>query len=71
MLKRLINLLPMSRRELKDVIGNLTIVIEGLVEAEANHCQIEMNIIQKMQQGETRKTPAKGTTKAPNDPAFM
>ncbi len=63
MLKRLISLLPVSRRK----FDALVIVLDGIVESEANHCQIEMNIIQQMQM---KKTGSKKTDKAPHDVAF-
>ena len=72
MLKKLISLLPISRRKHNEVIHNLALVLDGLIEAEANHCQIEMSLIQKLQQGEGQKTTAKKSkSPLPNDPAFM
>jgi len=66
-LKRLIELLPVSRRKYIESFEQVAKVIEGLVEAEANHCQIEMSIIQQLQAKKTEKPTNK---KSNNDPAF-
>jgi len=73
MLKKLIELLPVSRRKYLEVILNITTVLDGLVEAEANHCQIETNIIQQLQMRPPASPSAeKKTSKTKNgsDPAF-
>ena len=68
MLRKLIELLPVSRRKYAEALEAITKVIDGLVEADANHCQLEMSIMQQLQKNEM----AKPTTKKSNhDPAFM
>lgn len=81
MLKKLIEFLPVSRRtytkaleqitktfkETTKTLDNITTVLEGFDEAEANHCQIEMSIIQQLQKNKTKK-PA--TKRSNGDMAF-
>ena len=61
----------MSRRKLFKTLDALDIVLSGLMEAEANHCQIEMSIIHRMQQEKQSKQGVKETKRNPDDPAFM
>lgn len=69
MLKKLIELLPISRRKYTEGLIEVAKVLDGLVEAEANHCQIEMNIIQQLQaQNKKGKT---ATKKSNGDMAFQ
>ena len=49
MLRKLIKLLPVSRGRYLKTLKDLNTVIDGLLEADANHCQIETNIIQQLQ----------------------
>ena len=70
MLKRLIELLPVSRRKYTEGLEQVAKVIEGLIEAEANHCQIEMSIIQQLQKDKIAKPPSTNK-KSNHDPAFM
>lgn len=85
MLRKLIELLPVSRRtynkalekitesfkETTKTLAAMTIVLEGFEEADANHCQIEMSIMQQLQKSELRKSTPASTTKNGSDPAFM
>lgn len=59
MLRKLINLLPVSRGQYTKTLMELTTIIQGLIEAESNHCQIETNIIQQLQKMSTEKPQAK------------
>lgn len=70
MLRKLIELLPVSRRKYTEGLEQVAKVIEGLVEAEANHCQIEMSIIQQLQKDKIAKPPFTNK-KSNHDPAFM
>lgn len=56
MLNKLIELLPISRRKQAELLVEITKVLNGLVEAEANHCQIETNIIQQIQRFQKNET---------------
>jgi len=67
MLRKLIELLPVSRREYTKLLKEVVKVIDGLVEAEANHCQIEMSIIRELQKKKTMKSKPK---KVNGDVAF-
>jgi len=67
MLKKLLEFLPVSRQKYTKGLQEVSKVIEGLIEAEANHCQIEVSIIQQLQKNKVQKT----TKKTNNDPAFM
>ena len=71
MLKKLIELLPVSRRKYEEAIEAMTTVIDGLVEAEANHCQIETSIIQLLQKDKMVKPEDRKSTKNGKDPAFQ
>lgn len=42
------NYLPMSRREAMQYFEKIEIVIQGITQAEAQHSQIEVNLIQHM-----------------------
>jgi hypothetical protein len=67
MLKKLINLLPVSRRKYEGDFAALAVVIEGLVEADANHSQIEMQLMQQAQvKGMLKATAKKHTNGATN-----
>lgn len=72
-LKKLIEFLPLSRRKHAESLKAIATVIEGLVEAEANHCQIETNLIMQFQ---AKSQPQKDTVQKPetkkngSDPAF-
>lgn len=59
MLKKLIDFLPVSRRKYAEGLAAMTKVIDGLIEAEANHCQIEMRLIQQFQTKKMKKSAAK------------
>ena len=71
MLRKLIELLPISRRTYFKTLENIMIVLDGLIEAESNHCQIEMSVIQQLQKDKMAKpTTTKSTTNG-KDPAFQ
>lgn len=80
MLKRLIKYLPVSRQKYREAveqytetIKQLNIVIEGFTEAEANHCQIEMGILQRLQKdtGKPTKTAPLATKKNGRDEMYQ
>jgi len=71
MLRKLIELLPVSRREYTKALAEIGKIIGGLVEAEANHCQIEMSIIQQLQKDRMVKPSTKKSTTNGKDPAFQ
>lgn len=73
-IKKLTDLLPVSRRKYKEALQNITTVMNGLIESDANHCQIEVGLVQEMQKN--RATNAKKPVSAKkgangNDVAFM
>ena len=74
MLKKLSEFLPLSRRKHTESLKAIATVLEGLVEAEANHCQIETNLIMQLQ---AQLNPQKDAAKKPetkkngSDPAFQ
>lgn len=78
MIKKLIELLPVSRRKYTKTIEDIMLVLNGLVEAEANHSQIETNLVQQLQ-AVLPQFPRKGKaeaqeskkTKNGSDPAFQ
>lgn len=70
MLKKLIELLPVSRRKLRKAVEATTIVLDGLIESDANHCQIEMSIIQQLHKNTTAKSSPAAKEKSNHDPAF-
>ncbi|GAG79733.1 unnamed protein product [marine sediment metagenome] len=71
MLKRLIELLPVNRRKYAEGLIEVGKVIEGLIEAEANHCQIETNLVMQVQALLQKNMEKKPTTKKDaSDPAF-
>jgi len=81
MLKKLIEFLPVSRRKyekaLKEItktfeettktLDSITTVLQGFDEAEANHCQIEMTIIQQLQKDKMQKSTPTTTKKLGKD----
>ncbi|GAG98742.1 unnamed protein product [marine sediment metagenome] len=67
-LKKLIEFLPVSRRKYAETIEAMTIVVDGLMEADLYHSQIETRLIQDMQKIIAQK-PA--TKKKGSDPAFQ
>jgi len=73
MLKKLIELLPISRRKHTEYYAEVIKVLQGLAEAEANHSQIETNIIKQLQmpppQGDKTRQPK--SKKNGEDPAFQ
>jgi len=71
MLKKLIDLLPISRRRYIKDLEKVMIVIDGLTEAEANHCQIEMSLIQQSQVNKIKRPANKKNTTNGRDPAFQ
>lgn len=85
MLRKLIELLPVSRRtytkaleeitktfkETTKVLDSIATVLEGFDEAEANHCQIEMSIIQQMQKGKLQKSMPTSTKKNNRDAMYQ
>lgn len=78
MIKKLIELLPVSRRKYTRAIEDIMLVLDGLVEAEANHAQIETNLVQQLQaivlqlpQKGKAKTQKSEGTKNGSDPAFQ
>lgn len=71
-LKKLIEFLPVSRRKYMELLNQICITLNGLVEAEANHCQIETNIIQQLQkQSQQNMVQKPSTKKNGSDPAFQ
>ena len=71
MLKKLISLLPVSRRKYIKDLEKVMIVINGLMEAEANHCQIEMSLMQQSQVNRMKKEANKKSTTNGTDPSFQ
>jgi len=71
-LKNLFEFLPVSRRAYTKTIVAFTRVIGGLIEAEANHCQIETSIIQQLHHDNQQQGGAQPTVKKMDvdDPAF-
>jgi len=69
-MKKLIELLPVSRKKYLETLLNTNIVLEGLTEADAHHSQIETNLIQQLQIL-TQKIPQKTAKKNGSDPAFQ
>ena len=70
MLRKLIELLPISRRTHAKNIKNTLEVLAGLIEAEANHCQVEMSIIQQLQMNKIKKAGTKTTKNDVNDVSY-
>ncbi len=71
MLKKLISLLPVSRRKYLETLDNLTIVLDGIIESDSNHNQIEMSLINSLQQVGNKKSPGKSRAINKDDVAFM
>ncbi len=67
-IRNLLEFLPISRRKYTQALGNMIIVVNGLIEADANHCQIETSLIQEITKSRSKK-PAK--EKNHNDVAFV
>jgi len=67
-LRALIDFLPISRRKYAQTLENITIILNGLIESDANHCQIESSLIKEISKKRAKKP---GKTKNNNDPAFM
>ncbi len=76
-LKKLRECLPVSRRKYEKTIQEMYIILNGLSESDANHCQIEVSLIQALQKGKNGKngkkkaTNGNGDKKIRDDPAFM
>lgn len=70
MLKKLISYLPVSRKKYAEGLNNIAKVIDGLIEADANHSQIELSIIKQLQINKEVKSEPK-STKNGKDPAFQ
>jgi len=69
MLRKLIEYLPISRRKHAKSVEEINKVIAGLVESDANHCQIELSIIQQLEKKPLTQ-PSK-STKNDIDPSFQ
>ena len=67
-LKRLTEYLPVSRRTHNEAIKNIALIVDGLLEADANHSQIEASLIRMTANGKVKKQMKE---KNNNDPAFM
>jgi len=62
-LKKLRDFLPVSRRVYAKSIEETIIVLNGLIAADANHCQMEIGIIQEIQRIKAKN----GNKKKPKD----
>ena len=58
-LKKLSELLPVSKREYTENMKNIVLALQGLAESDANHCQIETNLIQFLQKKSNKPAPKK------------
>ena len=56
LLKKLIEYLPISRRKYAETLEHILTILEGLVESDENHCQIEVGLIQAIQSNKMKKT---------------
>lgn len=59
-LKKITDCLPVSKGRHKKELNKLHIIIQGFQQAESQHSQIEMNLIQRMsafEKGAPKKTP--------------
>jgi len=69
-LKKLRRLLPISRHQYEKDFAAINLVIDGLIEADANHSQIEMNLIKEIHKSESAE-PAKAASKKGNNIGSM
>lgn len=67
-IRNLLEFLPVSRRKYTQALESITIIMEGLIESDANHCQIETSLIREIAKNKLSKP---GKEKNHNDVAFV